>query len=86
MGFSFRKGFKILPGVRLNLSKSGPGISVGPKGAKVNIKKDKTRVYGGKGPLRYQKQLNTKADDSKSSSIGIWGWLIFLFVLYFIFR
>ena len=37
MGFRFSKRFKVLPGVSLNLSKSGLSASVGPKGAKVNI-------------------------------------------------
>lgn len=32
MGFRFRKSLKILPGVRLNLSKKGIGTSVGVKG------------------------------------------------------
>lgn len=37
MGFRFRKSFKIAPGVRINLSKSGISTSIGPTGAKVNI-------------------------------------------------
>ena len=30
--FRFRRTFKIVPGVRLNLSKSGASVSFGPKG------------------------------------------------------
>jgi hypothetical protein len=41
MGFRFRKSVKILPGVRLNLSKSGLSTSIGGPGATVNL--------GGKG-------------------------------------
>jgi len=37
MGFFFRKSLKIAPGIRLNLSKRGPGISVGPRGTKVSV-------------------------------------------------
>ena len=37
MGLRFHKKIKILPGVDLNLSKSGFGLSVGPKGAKVSV-------------------------------------------------
>ena len=37
MGFRFQKRLSILPGVRINLSKSGPSTSLGPKGADVNI-------------------------------------------------
>ena len=33
MGFRFQKRIKIMPGVRLNLSKSGASWSVGPRGA-----------------------------------------------------
>src|ERR1019366_10217854 len=37
MGFRFRRSIRILPGVRLNLSKSGLGISAGPRGLKVGM-------------------------------------------------
>lgn len=40
MGFRFQKRIGILPGVRINLSKSGASASVGPRGADVNIGKD----------------------------------------------
>lgn len=36
-GFRFRKQISILPGVKINLSKSGVSTSVGGKGASVNI-------------------------------------------------
>jgi hypothetical protein len=35
MGFSFRKSFKVAPGVRMTLSKSGVGYSVGGKGGRI---------------------------------------------------
>jgi hypothetical protein len=37
MAFRFRKSFKVLPGVRLNLSKSGTSLSVGGRGATLNV-------------------------------------------------
>lgn len=37
MGLRIQKKIKIAPGVDLNLSKSGMGVSVGPKGAKVSV-------------------------------------------------
>lgn len=37
MGFRFRKSVKILPGVRLNFSKSGVSTTLGVRGASVNI-------------------------------------------------
>ena len=39
MGFRFRKSISIIPGVRLNISKSGFSTSVGRPGATVNIGK-----------------------------------------------
>jgi len=35
VGFFFRKSLKIAPGVRLNLSKRGAGLSAGPRGVKL---------------------------------------------------
>lgn len=37
MGLRFRKSIKIAPGIKLNLSKSGVGMSVGTKGARVSF-------------------------------------------------
>jgi hypothetical protein len=37
MGLRFHRVFSILPGVRINVSKSGVSTSVGPRGADVNI-------------------------------------------------
>ena len=37
MGLSFRRRIKIAPGLRLNLSRSGPSLSVGPRGAHVTV-------------------------------------------------
>ncbi len=37
MGLRFRKSFKLAPGLRLNMSKSGFGFSVGPRGASVSF-------------------------------------------------
>jgi predicted negative regulator of RcsB-dependent stress response len=37
MGFRFRKSVKIMPGLRLNFSKSGVGLSAGVRGARVSI-------------------------------------------------
>ena len=36
MGFGFRRSFKLAPGLRVNLSKRGIGLSAGPRGAKVS--------------------------------------------------
>ncbi|MRW82937.1 DUF4236 domain-containing protein [Pseudoduganella sp. FT26W] len=39
MGFRFRRTIKILPGVKVNISKSGFSTSIGGPGATVNIKR-----------------------------------------------
>jgi hypothetical protein len=59
MGWFLRKGFKLGSGVRVNLSKKGLGISAGIPGARVSVGPGRNpRVYGGKGPLRYQKSIS----------------------------
>jgi len=40
MGFRFRKGINIIPGVRLNLSKTGLGASAGFKGFRLTKRAD----------------------------------------------
>lgn len=39
MGFRFRKSVKLMPGVRLNIGRSGISASIGGKGASVNVGK-----------------------------------------------
>lgn len=43
MGFRFRKSIKLLPGIRINFSKSGVSASIGRSGATVNISERGTR-------------------------------------------
>lgn len=47
MGFRFQKRIKILPGVRINLSKSGVSTSIGRPGATVNVRKGKVKATVG---------------------------------------
>ncbi len=47
MGLYSRKRIKILPGVHMNVSKSGTSWSIGPRGAKVNFGKRGTYVTTG---------------------------------------
>lgn len=67
MGFSFRKSVKIGP-VRLNVSKSGVGMSVGVPGARIGIN-SKGKVYGSAGVkgLTYRTQLSPTAKRKKTS-------------------
>jgi len=48
VGFRFRKGVSLLPGVRLNITKRGiNSVSLGGKGISYNIGKKGTRATGG---------------------------------------
>jgi hypothetical protein len=47
MGFRFRKTFSVLPGVRVNMSKSGPSVSVGGKGLTMNFGKKGSKTTVG---------------------------------------
>lgn len=43
MGFRFQKRIRILPGVHINLSKTGISTSVGGNGLTVNLRGDKVK-------------------------------------------
>jgi hypothetical protein len=61
MGWSFRKSFKIMPGVRLNLSRKGVGASFGVKGLHLGVGSGRRpRLTGGVGPLHYYQSLGGK--------------------------
>ena len=47
MGVRVNKRIKIFPGVYLNITKSGPSISIGPQGAKINIGPNGAKVNAG---------------------------------------
>ena len=67
MGFTFRKSVKIGP-VRVNVSKSGVGVSGGVKGFRVGVNaKGKTYVSVGAKGFRYQTQLGSAKPKKKTS-------------------
>lgn len=70
MGFTFRKSIKIGKNTRINLSsKGGVGFSTGVKGARVSVNRQGAKIYGGKGALRYQKQIYSNNNkESKSNN------------------
>lgn len=71
MGWFLRKSFRLLPGVRINISKSGPRLSVGVPGARASIDMEgKTRLYGGTGPVRYQKRVTLGASGKPNAKGG----------------
>jgi hypothetical protein len=74
MGLSFRKSFKLGP-LRLNLSKSGVGASVGVKGARVGVDaKGKGYVAGGRGGVYFRETLPTSTDNGTEPAARSLGW------------
>jgi hypothetical protein len=64
MAFFLRKALKLGP-LRLNLSKSGVGISAGVTGARIGVRADgQPYVFAGRKGLYYRQNLGTLADDS----------------------
>lgn len=57
MGFYLKKGFNIGP-VRINLSKSGVGVSVGGKGLRFGSGLKGNYVHAGRGGLYYRRSLS----------------------------
>ena len=79
MGFRFQKRISILPGVRINLSKSGASASLGPRGADVNIGRDGVTANAGipGTGLSYREKLGGATGGSRSKT----GWLGILAVM-----
>src|SRR5688500_15055972 len=75
MGFFFRKSIKLGP-FRINLSKSGIGVSSGFKGARISTGPRGTQVNLGRKGLYYRKQLSHRAAQGE-------GWLPRLFAYFF---
>lgn len=71
MGFRFRKSVKILPGVRVNISKSGLSTSVGTKGAMVNVSKRGTRTTVGAPGTGISYTESTKAGPSSATGCAV---------------
>ncbi len=71
MGWSFRKSFKVAPGVRLNLSKKGLGMSMGVKGLHLGVGSGrKARVTGGIGPFRYYRSIGASSSHPSSRVVS----------------
>jgi hypothetical protein len=71
MGFRFQKRISILPGVRINLSKSGASASLGPRGADLNLGRDGVTANAGipGTGLSYRQKLGGKG--GKTGWFGI---------------
>ena len=82
MGWTLRKSIRLIPGIKVNLSKRGPSLSVGVPGIRGSVNLlGKARIYGGAGPLRYQKAFTIKSSgDALQRSGGLIAFLKRLFV------
>lgn len=76
MGFRFRKSIKILPGIRLNLSKSGVSTSIGRPGLTVNLKNGKTTTTVGVPGTGLSYKSSSSAEQGTPSGGGL-GTLLF---------
>ena len=70
MGLNFRRSMKILPGVRLNFSKNGTGVSFGTRGARYSISPTGRRTISTGIPgtgISYREQIYSTARRSRRS-------------------
>lgn len=68
MAFRIRKSFKIAPGIKINVSKSGLSTSLAGKGATVNLSKRGTRVTTGIPGTRISSSTHYKPKGKPSAS------------------
>jgi len=84
MGFRLRKRIKLLPGLWLNLSKTGVSTSIGGKGVTVNIKDGKTKTtIGIPGTGISYSEATPKPHEAQKpqrATIPAWVWVL-LFVV-----
>lgn len=67
MGFYLRKSIGVGP-IRLNLSKSGLGVSAGVKGARIGVSgSGRSYVHAGRGGLYLRKYLNSSSDSGRNT-------------------
>lgn len=92
MGFRFHRSIRLLPGLRLNLSKSGVSASVGARGAWLTFGRRGTRATVGipgtgisyaetlpRHDQQTEQHDSAQASTQRSASVG--GWLALLILL-----
>jgi hypothetical protein len=71
MGLRFQKRITIFKGLTINLSKTGASVSVGPRGAKLNIRGD--QVTGNIGipgtGISYRQRLDSQQSSEQSAHV-----------------
>ena len=80
MGWSFRKSIKIAPGIRLNLSKSGLGLSGGVRGFRIGTGPRGPYINAGRDGIYYRKQLGSRSAGGAGRS-GALGWIVLLVII-----
>jgi hypothetical protein len=88
MTLRFRKRIKLLPGVYINLGKTGVSASVGRPGATINIKPGRkpraTVGIPGTG-ISYSENID-QSEHASSGGIGIGGWIILALVIWAVYQ
>lgn len=91
MAFRFQRRIRILPGIRLNISKSGVSTSVGARGAWLTFGRRGTRAtvglpgtgisYTTSAPRPHPASRATEDTDSDARRTSGWFWLVVLVVV-----
>lgn len=87
MGWRFQKRLRILPGVTLNLSKSGVSTSFGVRGARITKGHGKTRVtmgVPGSGVSHSVVRANRRRD-ARTPKRGLIAWTLWALFFWFAF-
>ncbi|MGI8437286.1 MAG: DUF4236 domain-containing protein [Chthoniobacterales bacterium] len=69
MSFFLRKGLRFGP-IRINLSKSGVGVSAGVKGLRVGTGPRGNYIHAGRGGLYYRKSLGRSRSSPSVTEVG----------------
>lgn len=83
MAIRFRKSFKIAPGIRVNVSKSGVSTSIGKKGLTANLSKKGARMTAGipgSGLSASKLYPKTSGQPTAAPNLGFGGWLIVILI------
>lgn len=85
MAWRFRRSKKILPGVRANISKSGPSVTFGPRGMKATIGHGKIRrTVGIPGTGLYHTKTTSLSKKTSKKAAQSTGCVLMLLLLPFL--
>jgi hypothetical protein len=91
MGFRFHRTIRVLPGLRLNLSKSGASVSVGRRGAWFTVGPKGTRTtvglpgtgisYTTSSHHQTSERPAEPNTDAEVRAHPVWGWLVMMLAI-----